>query len=268
MRRSLLAWSLVAGLVGCRSAGGPPVRPSAEPPPDFVQSLVGQRRILLHAKGETRVEVARGAPAGKAAGCAAAVEVTRAAWSGGVLRLDLEHLGRPRLAADSAAAECAPSAAYALAVSGLAADAGAAGVEEALAGRLLTPEAFLAARGIPFDLKPVDVPGLAATLDAPGTTAEERSLGRKVKTWAKPLVSVPVEQPVGDKKRRLETEVEWSGVVGPDGRVHQPAVTTPLADVQRARVVKALSLWRFEPARTAEGPVASKVALRTSLRMY
>ena len=44
MRRSLLAWSLVAGLAGCRSAGGPPVRPSTEPPPDFVQSFVGQRR--------------------------------------------------------------------------------------------------------------------------------------------------------------------------------------------------------------------------------
>ena len=68
MRRSLLAWSLVAGLAGCRSAGGPPVRPSTEPPPDFVQSFFGQRRILMHAKGETRVELPRGAGSGGAPG--------------------------------------------------------------------------------------------------------------------------------------------------------------------------------------------------------
>jgi hypothetical protein len=101
MRRSLLAWSLVVGLAGCRSAGGPPVRPSTEPPPDFVQSLVGQRRILLHAKGETRVDLARAASG--TPGCAAAVEITRAAWTAGTLRLDLEHVGRPRVEGTPAA---------------------------------------------------------------------------------------------------------------------------------------------------------------------
>lgn len=263
MRRSLLAWSLVAGLAGCRSAGGPPVRPATEPPPDFVQSLVGQRRILLHAKGETRIDLARGATGTPA--CAAAVEVTRASWTGGTLRLDLEHLGRPRIEGAPASAACGPPAAYVVTASGA---GGAEGVETALAGRLLTAEAFLAARGIAFDRAPVDAPGVPATLDRPGTTAEERSVGRKVKTWSRPLVSVPAELALGDKKRRLETEIEFAGIVGPDGRLHQPTVTTQLADAQRARVLQALSLWRFEPAATAEGPVASRVALRTSLRIY
>jgi hypothetical protein len=267
MRRSLLAWSLVAGLAGCRSAGGPPVRPSTEPPPDFVQSLVGQRRILMHAKGETRIQAAPGAPAVNAS-CAAAVEVTRAAWTGGVLRLDLEHLGRPRLAAGPAGGPCGPPAAYAVTATGLAAGDGVEGVDRALAGRLVTAEAFLAARGIAFDRKPVDAPGVPAMLDAPGTTAEERSLGRKVKTWSKPLVTVPAELAQGDKKRRLESEVEFAGIVGPDGRLHQPSVTTRLADAHRERVLQTLSLWRFEPALTADGPVASRVSLRTSLRIY
>lgn len=269
MRRSLLAWSLVAGLAGCRSAGGPPVRPSTEPPPDFVQSFVGQRRILLHAKDETRIALSRGTAPGPAAACAAAVEITRAAWTGGVLRLDLEHLGRPRLeGAPAGRNACGPPAAYAVTVSGLASADGADGVETALAGRLVTVEAFLAARGIAFDRKPVDAPGVAATLDRPGTTAEERNLGRKVKSWSKTLVSVPAELAVGDKKRRLESEVEFAGVVGPDGRLHQPSVTTQLTDAHRARVLQALALWRFEPAQTPDGPVASRVALRTSLRSY
>lgn len=271
MRRSLLAWSLVAvplGLAGCRSAGGPSVRTTTEPPPEFVQSLVGQSRILLHAKNETRIQAARGsAPAGAFA-CASAVEVTRAQWADGVLRLDLDHIGTPRVEGRPAGGPCGPPAAYAVTVSGLSSGDGVAGVDTALAGRLVTVEAFLAARGVPFDRKPADAPGVAATLDAPGTTAEERSLGRKVKTWSKALVSVPAELSLGDKKRRLESEVEFAGVVGPDGRLHQPTVTTPLADAQRARVLKTLSLWRFEPAQTAEGPVASRVALRTSLRIY
>ena len=58
----------------------------------------------MHAKDETRIEIARGAAPGNVAACAAAVEVTRAAWTGGVLRLDLEHLGRPRLEGAPAAA--------------------------------------------------------------------------------------------------------------------------------------------------------------------
>jgi hypothetical protein len=268
MRRSLLAWSLVAVLAGCRSAGGPPVRPSTEPPPDFVQSFVGQRRVLMHAKDETRIAVARGSAPASATACAAAVEVTRAAWTGGVLRLDLEHLGRPRLEGAPARTPCGPPAAYAVTVSGLSAEDGADGVEAALAGRLVTVEAYLAARGVAFDRKPVEAPGVAATPDRPGTTAEERSLGRKVKTWSKTLVSVPAELAQGDKKRRLESEVEFAGVVGPDGRLHQPAVTTRLADAHRARVLQALALWRFEPAQTPDGPVASRVALRTSLRIY
>ena len=268
MRRSLLAWSLVAGLAGCRSAGGPPVRPATEPPPDFVQSFVGQRRILMHAKDETRIEIARGAAPGNVAACAAAVEVTRAAWTGGVLRLDLEHLGRPRLEGAAAAGACGPPAAYAVTVSGLIAGDGADGVDAALAGRLVTVERFLGARGVAFDRKPMDAPGVPAMLDRPGTTAEERSLGRKVKTWSKPLVSVPAELALGDKKRRLESEVEFAGIVGPDGRLHEPTITTQLADAHRARVLQALSLWRFEPAQTPDGPVASRVALRTSLRIY
>jgi hypothetical protein len=269
MRRSLLAWSLVVGLAGCRSAGGPPVRPSAEAPPDFVQSYVGQRRILLHAKGETRFDVARGAAARRAGDCAAAVEITRAAWTGGVLRLDLEHLGRPRIAGAAVGAPCGPPAAYAVAVSGIDAAEGAAGVDAALAGRLITVEGFLSARGVAFDRAPVDAPGVAARLDLPGTSAEERALGRKVTAWQHPLVAVATEVVLGgDKSRRMESEVECVAVVGPDGRLHQPSVTTPLSEAHRARVLKALSLWRFEPAQTADGPVAARVDLRTSLRIY
>ena len=272
MRRPLLAWSLLAVLAGCRSGGGPAVRPATEPPPEFVQSYVGQRRVLLHAKDESRVAVTRAEAARRTAACASAVEVKRAALADGVLRLDLEHVGLARLAGDvgkDVQASCGvPTSAYGLAVSGFASGDEAAVVEESLAKLLVTPEAFLQARGTPFDRAAVEDPRVAAMRDVPGSTAEERNLGRKVTAWPKPLFAVSPEVFLGRKEMRSESEVEFDGVVGPDGRLHAVKVTTPLSASHVSVVVRALSLWRLEPAVTKDGPVAAKVSLRTSLRVY
>ncbi|HET9317634.1 MAG TPA: hypothetical protein VFQ51_18720, partial [Vicinamibacteria bacterium] len=228
--------------------------------------------VLLHAKDESRVTVTRAEAARRAATCASAVEVKRAALADGVLRLDLEHVGRARLAGatgkDVAAACGVPPSAYGVAVSGFASGDEAAAVEESLARLLVTPEAFLQARGTAFDRAPVSDPGIAASHDVPGSTAEERSLGRKVTAWPKALFSVSPELFVGRKEMRSESEVEFDGVVGPDGRLHGVKVTTPLAASQVAAVERALALWRFEPAATKEGPASAKVSLRTSLRVY
>jgi hypothetical protein len=272
MRRALLAWSLLAVLAGCRSGGGPAVKTSTEPPPEFVQSYVGQRRVLLHAKDESRLTLTRTEAARRTAGCAAAVEVKRAALVDGVLRLDLEHVGHARLAGDAGKdvrPDCgSPTSAYGLAVSGFATGDDAAAVEQSLAKLLVTPELFLQARGTPFDRAAVQDPGVAATKDVPGSSADERSLGRKVTAWPKPLFSVSPEVFVGRKEMRSESEVEFDGVVGPDGRLHGVKVTTPLSASHVTAVQRALGLWRFEPAVTKEGPVAAKVSLRTSLRVY
>jgi hypothetical protein len=268
MRRSLLAWSLLAVVAGCRSGGGPAVRPATEPPPDFVQAYVGQRRVLLHARDEARVELTRSDAGRRTAPCAAAVEVKRATLSGGVLRMDLEHLGRAALDGKPAAACGAPPSAYGLAVSGYGGADGAEAVEESLARVLPTAETYLTARGVAFDRAPVGDPGIAATRDVPGSTAEERSLGRKVTSWPKPLLAVSPEVILGRKELRRESEVEFDCVVGPDGRLHRVKVTTPLSTSHTALVERALALWRFEPAASADGPVAAKAALRTSFRIY
>lgn len=269
MRRSLLAWSLAAGLAGCRSGGAPAVRPAAEPPPDFVQSYVGQRRILLHEKGDARLELTRAEAGRRAAACASAVEVKRSTLTGGVLRLDLDHIGRPSVAAKDAGKTCGPPpAAYGLALSGFGATDGAEAVEESVAKVLATPEAFLTARGVAFDRAAVADPGVAAGPDVPGSSADERSLGRKVTAWPKPLLSVSPELVVGKKELRRESEVEFAGVVGPDGRLHRLKIATPLSAGHQALVERALGMWRFEPAVTGDGAVAGKVALRTSLRIY
>lgn len=269
MRRSLLAWSLLALLAGCRSGGGPAVRPATEPPPDFVQSYVGQRRVLLHARDEARVTLTRADAGRRTAACASAVEVKSATLTGGVLRLELEHLGRPSVGGRDTRGACgAPPLAYGLAVSGFAGGDGAEAVADALAHVLATPEAFLSAQGVAFDRTAVDDPGVAAGPDVPGSSADERGLGRKVTAWPKTLLTVSPESRASQKALRSESEVEFAAVVGPDGRLHRVKVATPLSPAHQALVERALTLWRFEPAATADGAVSSKVALRTVLRMY
>lgn len=269
MRRSLLAWSLLAVVPGCRSGGGPAVRPATGPPPDFVQSYVGQRRIFLHGKDEARLTLTRAEAGRRAAPCASAVEVRRATLTGGALRLDLEHLGRPSVGGKDTGKSCgSPAAVYGLAITGFGSTDGAEAVEESLAKVLVSPEAFLSARGVAFDRAAVGDPGIAAGPDVPGSTAEERSLGRTVTAWPKALLSVAPEVLVGRKQMRRESEVEFAGVVGPDGRLHRLKVATPLSASHQALVERALGLWRFEPAVGSGGAVSAKVELRTSLRIY
>lgn len=269
MRRSLFAWSLLAVLAGCRSGGGPAVRTTTEAPPEFVQSYVGQRRILLHTKDEVRVALSRADAARRSAACPTAVEVKRASLTGGVLQLDLDHVGRAAVTSRPDAAPCgAASATYAVAISGFAGGDGAEAAEESLAKLLPTPEAFLSGRGVSFDRAAVEDVGIVAGPDRPGSTAEERSLGRKVTAWPKSLLTVSPEVFVGRKELRGESEVEFDGAVGSDGRLHLTKVTTPLSASQVTLVQRALGFWRFEPAVTKDGPVSARVELRTSLRVY
>jgi hypothetical protein len=93
-------------------------------------------------------------------------------------------------------------------------------------------------------------------------------LGRKVKAWPKVLLSVSpyVRAPSG--RLRQESEVEFDAVVGTDGRVHDPTLKTTLSEAHQAVVLSALSRWRYEPARTADTPVAARISSRLNLRIY
>jgi hypothetical protein len=100
------------------------------------------------------------------------------------------------------------------------------------------------------------------------SAATESVLGRKVKAWPKVLLSVSpyVHAPSG--RLRQESEVEFDAVVGTDGRVHDPKLKTALSESHQAVVLTALSRWRYEPARTADAPVAARISSRLNLRLY
>lgn len=264
----LLAVALGLALPACRSGQGPSAaRPGAPVPPAAVRELVGQARILRHRGHEKKVTLKREDLARLAGGCDAAVEVRQASLEGGTLRLSLSHLGRPAVAGRARADRrraCEPAPDTALTVSRVdSADA----LTATLHALLPTPEEYLKSNGTPFEREPGPAPRFGAA-DGPGTTGEERGLAFQVKTWPVALLTVDADVPAGKRVGAGESEVDFVGVVGTDGRLHGPRVNTPLSDEHTKQVLRALSLWRYQPARSASAELPAKVNGKAVLRLY
>jgi hypothetical protein len=89
-----------------------------------------------------------------------------------------------------------------------------------------------------------------------------------VKTWPVVLLTVDADVPTGKRVSARESEVDFVGVVGTDGRLYAPRVTTPLSDDHVKQLLRALSVWRYQPARTATGELPARVNGKAVLRLY
>jgi hypothetical protein len=153
-----------------------------------------------------------------------------------------------------------------LAVTGFAAQPQASEVAARIDEILQTPDAFLRAKGVAFDLPAGKLPAQIASQD-PVAKSEERILASKVTAWPKLLLSVDVRYNDISGRVRHQGEVEFDGLVGDDGRIHEPRVRTPLNDTHQDAVLAALSFWRYEPARKGEERVGARLRGRLVLRI-
>jgi hypothetical protein len=183
----------------------------------------------------------------------------------GGARFVLTSLGRVRVGDGPAAGRCQHLVSpIALTLKG----AGSSPDEwrRAVGAVLLTPEAYLAANGKTYAYSPEPEPKLAATASSTGDS-DERSLGRRVTVWPKPLFSIEPAISGGGRVQH-QGEVDFKLVVGADGRPFRPEVTTPLSDEHTKHVMSVLSLWRFEPAREGDKPVPARYNGRTVFSIY
>jgi hypothetical protein len=132
---------------------------------------------------------------------------------------------------------------------------------------LLTPEAYLQARGIALDRPPGRAPTEAAS-KLTDANDDERKLARGVVAWPRLLLSVDLAHRAPKGRAHYERLVDLEAVVGTDGRLYRPLVKASLDPALERLVVGALPIWRFEPARRADAPVAARVALQLVLRVY
>jgi hypothetical protein len=232
------------------------------PGTDPLRHYVGEVRFLRGKADERSLTIK---PQQRLAGdCDMAMRVRDARFVGEGARFSLETVGRPRVGGREPRCRDIQTGMQ-LVLAGLSAAAPDVGAR--VDAVLLTPEGYLRSHGIAFDRAPAEPPREVASPDASGPPAESL-LGRKVTVWPKVLLAVsPYFHDLSGRVRQ-ESEVEFDAVVGADGRLYQPRLKTSLNPAHQEHVLSALSRWRYEPARTADGPVAARLSSRLAFRIY
>jgi hypothetical protein len=239
-------------------------------------------RILRHRGDKGKWTVKRQELRTASGGCDIAVQVRQARFDRGTAVLTLDMIGRPRLARRGARQEkCGDDQAQVvLSVSGFDPAAATAEIEGALADALMTPEGYLRANAVAYEPPPppkapdeekaakaqpsAAVPSYKLEALKVDVAVGEHHLSRKASRvfW----VDAITRDPRG--KISHEAEVEFTAVVGFDGRLHHPKLGTSLSEDHEKVVLRVLPLWRYEPARRGQDPAASAVRERLVFRIY
>jgi hypothetical protein len=274
--------ALVLGLAalgsGCRSAAKPAPRVAGPARTDPLAGWVGRAGFLRHRGDKGKWNVKRQDLRSASGTCDVAVEVRQARFDRGTAVLTLDMIGRPRLVGRGARQErCGDDQAQiVVSVSGFDPAASTADLEAVLADVFHTPEQYLRAYSVAYELPPPPKEEAsketsqaeskaykvqALKVDVP---VAEHHLTKKVAKvlWVDPIV----RDPAG--KISHEAEVQLKAVVGWDGRLYDPKVATPLSEDHERRVLRVLPLWRFQPARRGADPAAAQVLERMVFRIY
>jgi hypothetical protein len=264
MKRSWYGLLLAAALLpSCKSAPkAPPAAPM--PLPELLRPYEGALRVLPHKGDEKALTLTAGqALAGT---CDVAVRVRSVAYADGVARFSLETVGLPRVGERRVSCKRIEPV-RSLAITGLPAGPVTPDVVARIDELLLTPEAYLKARGVAFDRPLGEVPSEVAS-QLPDASESERRLARVVVAWPRPLLSVDATYRDASGRARHERLVGFEAVVGSDGRLYKPQVRASVDRPHEAAIQGALSFWRFEPARRADGALGARVPLEIVLRVY
>jgi hypothetical protein len=259
--KAIVAAALAAALPACATKS---TAPAAAPGADALRPYVGQQRILRFQGDRERVAVKKSDPAQLAGACDVAVEVKSAAFSKGAPQLVLETIGTPGTERGRPRCKAVPGL-VTLTLSGYERDPAGA-VLGRLDQLLPTPEQYLRAYGVAFDLPAGTEPAVAASsAEHTGPTDAELRLQRRVTAW--PTRLLWVEPTLRDPRVRHEGEVELEAVVGADGRIYRPVLKGGLEPHHVAAIRRVLPMWRFEPARAGKEALPAYHTVRTVFRI-
>jgi hypothetical protein len=265
MNRSWYGLLLLALLApACKTGGAkaPPAPPA--PPPDLLRPYEGALRVLPH-RGDVRALTLK-AGESLAGDCDVAVRVRSVLFEKGAARFALETLGLPRVGESRVRCKrLEPD--LQLVLTGFPSGPVTPEVTARIDEVLLTPEAYLWAKGTAFDRPPGEAPSEVAS-QLTDANDGERKLARGVVAWPRLLLSVDAAYRAPKKRAHFERLVEVEAVVGTDGRLYRPLVKSSLDPAHASAVLGALPLWRFEPARRGDAPVGARVPLELVLRVY
>jgi len=272
MRASGL-WKVALTIVGfvtlsaCRPARGPQGTPTGGVAADLARIYQGQARILPGLADRSKISHTRGRALAKG-DCDVGVLITSAVLSSDKARFTLEPVGLPQIDGQPARHPCGkPPIEYVLVISDMDAHGTTSAVTDEVDRVLQTPERYLMEHGVSFTLKAVADRGPVADKQLKATP-EERMLARSLTTQVQRLLSVAPLRRDDRKRVRYSGEIEFEALVGVDGRLRD--VQLPGAfEVYADRISKALDLWRYQPAKRGDQPIACRVGQqRTVFNVY
>lgn len=230
---------------------------AGQTPQEYLHSLVGQKLILRHFGDIREAKVKKDELAGLQGTCDVAVLVKDALWDKGQARLQWEQIGSPYVPGQPRRV-CKKTVVDegAIEVTGFEWGESSDSLGASLALILQTPEQYLAADGIRFDLPPEpDV----ASLGPPPTPP-----------FSRPRVLLTVNPAFSDEARsaKYQGSLTISVYVGTDGRIHRPSVIRKLGLGLDEKALNVLALWRFEPARKMDKPLALQQSVEIDFHLY
>lgn len=243
--------ALIALLLALCSVPSP-----AQTPQEYLHSLIGQRLLLRHFGDRTAVKLKLGDLDHIAATCDVAVLVRAAEWKKNKIELRWEELGTPMIAGKPYPKCPGQMMGYgAVELGGFAPDESAESLARSLAYLLQTPEQYLAAAGLQFDLPPLPVQGELKEPEQPFTRPRA-------------LLSVNPTFSDAARKAKYQGNLKITLYVGADGRVYNPVVSQRLGMGLDEMALEVLPLWRLQPARKQDQPIATPMSIEVSFNLY
>jgi TonB family protein len=225
----------------------------SQTPEEFLHSLVGQKLILLHIGEQTGAKVKKKDLAKVKGTCDRAVQVKDAVWKHDSARFTLEEIGTPYMSGSQNSCTMIQDG-LDLEISQFDANDSVATLSASVAEILQTPEQYLAAHGIHFDL-PL-APDVAVSTAPPPVTQP------------KAILSFDPTYSKQGREEKFQGMVALRIIVGADGRVYQPKVSRAAGHGLDENALRIISMWRFEPARQLDKPVAVYASIEINFKLF
>ena len=221
---------------------------------EYLQHLVGQRLILRHYAGTSNPKTKEKDLINKTGGCDEAVEVVNVAFEKSSLQLQLRNIGTPTVRRKTTACMTLPDL-YSFKVTDFDLDQPRDEAENAIGHLLQTPEAYLAAHGIVWDLAPSSEKESPVDFPHPGLRPPEA------------LLTVQPYYSDETRKAHIEGTVTINCVIGTDGLIHAPVIEKGLTKELNQLALEAMTFWRFRPVSDGSRAVAARVPVQIAFRM-
>jgi len=224
-------------------------------PEDFLRSLINQKLILLNVGEREEVKLKRSQLHNAPGSCDIAVIVETAEWDSGTVRFRFEDIGHPHVEGGPGKSCKTVHTNTALEISGFARDEQPDLLQTSISEILLTPEQYIDAQGTTFN---------------PPPRPDDEAIFRLQPPIQPPRPLLTVDPNYSEEARRAKYQgtMRLTVVVGGDGRPHRVRVSRSLGKGLDEMALKALPMWRFEPAKRGDMAVAVEVSVEVSFNLY